>query len=89
MTPVAGAGPDPARAAAPSRLALGDARATGCGAGVVDVAAGGDLDTVVTGLTLSSQRSLPGDLYAALPGSRVHGMDVRRPGAARPARWRC
>ena len=31
-------------------------------------------DTVVTGLTLSSQRSFPGDLYAALPGSRAHGM---------------
>ncbi len=30
-------------------------------------------DTVVTGMTLSSQRVCPGDLYAALPGSRVHG----------------
>ena len=39
-----------------------------------DVTASGDLDTVVTGLTLSSQRSFPGDLYAALPGSRAHGM---------------
>ena len=29
--------------------------------------------TVVTGLTLSSQRVAPGDLYAALPGSRAHG----------------
>ncbi|MCZ4500533.1 MAG: UDP-N-acetylmuramoylalanyl-D-glutamate--2,6-diaminopimelate ligase [Marmoricola sp.] len=28
---------------------------------------------VVTGLSLSSQRVVPGDLYAALPGSRVHG----------------
>lgn len=27
----------------------------------------------VTGLTLSSQRVVPGDLYAALPGSRAHG----------------
>ena len=27
----------------------------------------------VTGLSLSSQRIRPGDLYAALPGSRVHG----------------
>ncbi|HSJ19774.1 MAG TPA: UDP-N-acetylmuramoyl-L-alanyl-D-glutamate--2,6-diaminopimelate ligase [Nocardioidaceae bacterium] len=27
----------------------------------------------VTGLTLSSQRVVPGDLYAALPGSRSHG----------------
>ncbi|MFL6158850.1 MAG: UDP-N-acetylmuramoyl-L-alanyl-D-glutamate--2,6-diaminopimelate ligase [Marmoricola sp.] len=28
---------------------------------------------VVTGLSLSSQRISPGDLYAALPGARVHG----------------
>ena len=28
---------------------------------------------VVTGLSLSSQRVWPGDLYAALPGSRAHG----------------
>jgi len=27
----------------------------------------------ITGVTLSSQRVLPGDLYAALPGSRAHG----------------
>ncbi len=39
-----------------------------------DLTVSGDLDTVVTGLTLSSQRSRPGDLYAALPGSRAHGM---------------
>jgi UDP-N-acetylmuramoyl-L-alanyl-D-glutamate--2,6-diaminopimelate ligase len=30
-------------------------------------------DVVVTGLSLSSQRIRPGDLYAALPGSRAHG----------------
>jgi UDP-N-acetylmuramoyl-L-alanyl-D-glutamate--2,6-diaminopimelate ligase len=29
--------------------------------------------TEVTGLSLSSQRVRPGDLYAALPGSRAHG----------------
>src|SRR3954453_6039923 len=27
----------------------------------------------ITGLTLSSQRVRPGDLYAAMPGSRAHG----------------
>jgi UDP-N-acetylmuramoyl-L-alanyl-D-glutamate--2,6-diaminopimelate ligase len=32
-----------------------------------------DSDTTVTGVTLSSQRVQPGDLYAALPGSRAHG----------------
>ena len=35
----------------------------------------GDLDTVVTGLSLSSQQIRPGDLYAALPGARAHGID--------------
>jgi len=30
-------------------------------------------DVVVTGLSLSSQRVAPGDLYAALPGARAHG----------------
>jgi len=39
-----------------------------------DVTASGDLETRVTGLTLSSQRTFPGDLYAALPGSKAHGM---------------
>ncbi|MBO9520337.1 MAG: UDP-N-acetylmuramoyl-L-alanyl-D-glutamate--2,6-diaminopimelate ligase [Nocardioidaceae bacterium] len=34
-----------------------------------------DADTVVTGLTLSTQRVQPGDLYAALPGTRAHGAD--------------
>ncbi|WP_240641163.1 UDP-N-acetylmuramoyl-L-alanyl-D-glutamate--2,6-diaminopimelate ligase [Nocardioides ferulae] len=29
----------------------------------------------VTGVSLSSQRILPGDLYAALPGARAHGAD--------------
>ncbi|WP_235739159.1 UDP-N-acetylmuramoyl-L-alanyl-D-glutamate--2,6-diaminopimelate ligase [Nocardioides alcanivorans] len=29
--------------------------------------------TEVTGVTLSTDRVLPGDLYAALPGARVHG----------------
>ncbi|RYJ00054.1 MAG: UDP-N-acetylmuramoyl-L-alanyl-D-glutamate--2,6-diaminopimelate ligase, partial [Actinomycetales bacterium] len=31
-------------------------------------------DVVVTGITLSSQRVRPGDLYAALPGARTHGI---------------
>lgn len=36
----------------------------------------GDLTGVeVTGLSLSSQRVAPGDLYAALPGARAHGID--------------
>lgn len=32
-------------------------------------------DHEVTGITLSSQRVRPGDLYVALPGARAHGMD--------------
>ncbi len=32
-------------------------------------------DPEVTGITLSSQRVWPGDLYVALPGARAHGMD--------------
>ncbi|HWM73814.1 MAG TPA: UDP-N-acetylmuramoyl-L-alanyl-D-glutamate--2,6-diaminopimelate ligase [Nocardioides sp.] len=34
----------------------------------------GDPEVVVTGLSLSSQRVQPGDLYAALPGTRAHGI---------------
>jgi UDP-N-acetylmuramoyl-L-alanyl-D-glutamate--2,6-diaminopimelate ligase len=34
----------------------------------------GDLAGVATGVTLASQRVLPGDVYAALPGSRSHGV---------------
>ncbi|WP_415630155.1 UDP-N-acetylmuramoyl-L-alanyl-D-glutamate--2,6-diaminopimelate ligase [Nocardioides dubius] len=34
---------------------------------------GNGADPVLSGVTLSSQRVLPGDLYAALPGARVHG----------------
>ena len=33
---------------------------------------------VVTGITLSSARVVPGDLYAALPGSRAHGASYAR-----------
>jgi UDP-N-acetylmuramoyl-L-alanyl-D-glutamate--2,6-diaminopimelate ligase len=32
-----------------------------------------DGDVPVTGVTLDSRRVMPGDLYAALPGSRAHG----------------
>ena len=32
-------------------------------------------NTQITGITLSSQRTRPGDLYVALAGSRSHGMD--------------
>ncbi|MGV3561888.1 MAG: Mur ligase domain-containing protein, partial [Nocardioides sp.] len=40
--------------------------------GVVAEATG---EAALTGITLSSERVLPGDLYAALPGARAHGAD--------------
>jgi len=43
--------------------------------GTPTLALAGDPDTEVTGISLSSQRILEGDLYAALPGSRVHGIE--------------
>ena len=42
----------------------------------------GDLSRVATGVTLASQRVLPGDVYAALPGSRTHGIDYLPAAAA-------
>lgn len=35
----------------------------------------GPADRAVTGVTLRAQHVLPGDLFAALPGARVHGAD--------------
>ncbi len=35
----------------------------------------GDLTVEVSGISLSTRRILPGDLYAALPGARAHGAD--------------
>ena len=36
---------------------------------------GGTAGVEVSGVSLSSQRIAPGDLYAALPGARAHGID--------------
>jgi len=36
---------------------------------------GADAGATVTGVTLDSRRVLPGDLYAALPGARAHGIE--------------
>ncbi|QCW51176.1 UDP-N-acetylmuramoyl-L-alanyl-D-glutamate--2,6-diaminopimelate ligase [Nocardioides dongxiaopingii] len=63
-------GPPPTRPRTPATTPLDDVAAW-LGAPVPDGAAG----VAVTGLTLSSQRVVPGDLYAALPGARVHGID--------------
>nr|WP_307853827.1 UDP-N-acetylmuramoyl-L-alanyl-D-glutamate--2,6-diaminopimelate ligase [Nocardioides palaemonis] len=40
-----------------------------------DVTVHGDLDVVVSGISLSTARVEPGDVYAALPGARAHGAD--------------
>ncbi|RNL65004.1 UDP-N-acetylmuramoyl-L-alanyl-D-glutamate--2,6-diaminopimelate ligase [Nocardioides marmoriginsengisoli] len=56
------------RPAAPRATTLTDV-ASWVGAEVV----GDPGQRVVTGLSLSSQRVFPGDLYAALPGARAHG----------------
>lgn len=61
-----------ARPAHPPETTLGDLavwlRAEG-----VEVRAARAPEVSVRGLTLSSQRVLPGDLYVALPGTRAHG----------------
>jgi UDP-N-acetylmuramoyl-L-alanyl-D-glutamate--2,6-diaminopimelate ligase len=44
--------------------------------------ADGDPTTLITGLTLSSKRVWPGDLYAALPGAFAHGIDYARDAVA-------
>ena len=43
--------------------------------GRTDVTTRGDLDVAVSGVSLSTSRVVPGDLYAALPGTRAHGAD--------------
>jgi UDP-N-acetylmuramoyl-L-alanyl-D-glutamate--2,6-diaminopimelate ligase len=64
-SPTGPVGPRPAR---PPRHRLGDLAAF-LGTSAPADGAG----TEVSGLSLSSQRVCPGDLYAALPGARVHG----------------
>ncbi len=44
-------------------------------AGRADLTSAGDLDVAISGITLSTERVCPGDLYAALPGARAHGAD--------------
>ena len=65
--------PDSARPDDPPRTPLATVAAW------LDAAVRGDAAGVdVTGISLSSQRIRPGDLYAALPGSRAHGIDYLR-----------
>ncbi len=69
----------PPRPSTPRRTSLRDL------AGLVGVP-GPDEDVDVTGVTLDSREVLPGDLYAALPGSRAHGADFATAAAGSGAR---
>ncbi|MGB0098794.1 MAG: UDP-N-acetylmuramoyl-L-alanyl-D-glutamate--2,6-diaminopimelate ligase [Nocardioides sp.] len=52
------------------------------GAELPAAATGGDPGLEITGITLSSQRVRAGDLYAALPGARVHGIEFAQDAVA-------
>ena len=71
----------PVRPATPPRQALGELAAAVPGLQVPPAAAA----TVVTGCTLDSRAVQPGDLYAALPGSRAHGADFAAQAAGQGA----
>ncbi len=72
--------PAAARPRHPSPVALGDVVAR---LGTADAAVTGDAAGVqVTGMTLDSRRVLPGDLYAAVPGARAHGIQFVEQAAA-------
>lgn len=64
---------NPTRPRAPISTSLGEL-VTWLG-GLTEVSTRGELPDVVTGISLSTQRLQPGDLYAALPGARAHGAD--------------
>jgi UDP-N-acetylmuramoyl-L-alanyl-D-glutamate--2,6-diaminopimelate ligase len=65
-------GAAPTRPERPPRTALRDL--AGWLRELGEITATGDVSVAVSGLTLSSQRTFPGDLYAALPGSHAHGI---------------
>jgi UDP-N-acetylmuramoyl-L-alanyl-D-glutamate--2,6-diaminopimelate ligase len=78
-------GADPARPAHPRSTRLADLAASlsvDLPAGADNGADNGAGEVLVTGLSLSSQRVRPGDLYAALPGSRAHGASFARDAVA-------
>lgn len=68
---------DPSRPENPPRTPLATLAAS-IGADVRGDVTGVEL----TGVSLSSRRVRPGDLYAALPGARVHGIDFVDPAVA-------
>ncbi|WKN50082.1 UDP-N-acetylmuramoyl-L-alanyl-D-glutamate--2,6-diaminopimelate ligase [Nocardioides sp. Arc9.136] len=68
----------PLRPRHPRRTSLSDLVAEVGGLHLADPSEEGAA-TTVTGVSLSSQRVVPGDLYAALPGARAHGVDYAGP----------
>ena len=76
----------PVRPASPPSRPLGDLLAAVPGLRTGADHPAGLAAVLVTGCTLDSRAVLPGDLYAALPGARVHGADflgqARAQGAA-------
>lgn len=54
-------------------------------AGITEVTGHGDLAVPITGVSLSTDRVEPGDLFAALPGARAHGADFAAQALARGA----
>jgi UDP-N-acetylmuramoyl-L-alanyl-D-glutamate--2,6-diaminopimelate ligase len=67
---------DQSSATRPSRPAVAPAAELASWlAGRTSVSTRGDLGVVVGGISLSTARVRPGDLYAALPGTRSHGAD--------------
>lgn len=69
--PDLGAGPPATRPVEPPRTLLSEI--AGWVSGEIRGSRGGVVEAVVTGVTLSTFRTEPGDLYAALPGERTHG----------------
>lgn len=74
---------DPTRPARPTAVPLAGLAALLERAGGARLAGAPVGSAAATGVTLSSDRTRPGDLYAALPGARAHGADFA--GAARRA----
>ncbi|HEY5186445.1 MAG TPA: UDP-N-acetylmuramoyl-L-alanyl-D-glutamate--2,6-diaminopimelate ligase [Actinomycetes bacterium] len=78
--------PDPGQAPHPPRPAVPATPLAELAESLAGAAVAGDAQRVaVTGVTLDSRDVRPGDLYAALPGSRAHGADFAGQAAARGA----
>ncbi len=80
-------GPRPRSAPAADLAAVVEhLRARGASPVEVVLPQGPSAEVTVTGVTLASKDVVPGDLYAALPGSRAHGADYATDAASSGAR---